>query len=107
MDELLAELREDAENAAADVTRAVARFVDAYAERQRVEQRMTSLCARIRIPRPGDIVGTRAEAAVREANRLLDAGGEVAPVPRVDPSHPRHAETVAELEPDAEIEPFA
>jgi hypothetical protein len=106
-DELLAELREDAENAAEDLNRACARVVDAYAERARVEQCVTSLCAIIRHPRPGDIAYTRAAAVAKEAETLLLEGGEAAPLPRVDPRQPRHAEAVAELDPDAEIEPVA
>jgi hypothetical protein len=107
LDELLGELAEDAQAAAAETNRACARLIDAYAERARVEQRVTSLCAIIRHPRPGDIVYTRAAAVAREAERLLAEGGEAAPLPRVDPREPRHGEMIGEVDPDAEIEQLA
>jgi hypothetical protein len=105
LDELLAELREDAENAAQDVNRAAARLVDAYDERMRVEQRTVSILSTVRRPtRPGAIRATRAEALARQANRLLSEGGEAAPLPRIDPREPLHGEQLAALDPDAEIE---
>jgi hypothetical protein len=107
LDELLGELREDAEAAAEAVNRAAARLVDAYHARMAVEQRVSSICAMVRLPRPGDIVYTRAAAVAREAERLLAEGGEAPPTPRNDPREPRHGEAIAELDPDAEVEQLA
>jgi hypothetical protein len=70
--------------------------IAAYRERMAVEARVTALCAIVRPPRPGDIVRTRSEALAREAERLLHAGGEAAPVPAVDPRQPRHG-AIAEV----------
>jgi hypothetical protein len=97
LDELLVELVDEAETAASAVDRACHALIAAYRERQAVEARVTALCAQVRIPRPGDIVRTRSEQVAREAERLLQAGGEAAPVPAVDPRQPRHGATIAEV----------
>lgn len=92
LDELLAEQAEDGEAAAEAVDRACQALVAAFRERQAVEQRVVGIAAMIRIPRVEDVARTRAEAVVAEANRLLDAGGEAAPLLRVDPRAPREGE---------------
>jgi len=89
LDELLGELVEDANAAAEDVNHAAQRLLDAYQQRQAVEQRVTALCGLVRpVTAPGAIRATRAEALAREAQRLLGEGGEVAPLPHVDPREP-------------------
>jgi chromosome segregation ATPase len=93
LDELLADLVDEAEAAATAVDRACHALITAYRERQAAESRVTELCAMVRPPRPGDIVRTRSEALAREAERLLAQGGEAAPVPAVDPRQPRHGTT--------------
>jgi chromosome segregation ATPase len=97
LDELLAELADEADAAASAVDRACHALITAYRERQAVESRVTELCALVRPPRPGDIVRTRSEALAREAERLLAQGGEAAPVPAVDPRQPRHGARIAEV----------
>jgi hypothetical protein len=98
LDELVAELEEDADAAADAVNRACGAVESAYLERQLVEQRLTALVGMVRIPRPGDISRTVAEDVRRAAADLLLAGGEQAPKLRVDPRKPRHPEAVAEVE---------
>jgi hypothetical protein len=97
LDALLNELHEDAEAAAAAVDAAAHGLVSSYHDRMLVEGRLTALCALVRIPRPGDVHRTRAEAVVREAERLLQQGGEQAPTLHVDPREPRHGATIAEV----------
>jgi len=94
----VAELHEDAEAAAEAVNRACRAVEAAYYERQAVEQRVTTVAAMVRVPRPGDVRRTKAEAVVRETNRLLAEGGEQAPTLTVDPRKPRHGETITETE---------
>jgi ElaB/YqjD/DUF883 family membrane-anchored ribosome-binding protein len=89
LDELLAEQTEDADAAAEAVNQAAQALVTAAAERQAVEARIASLCALVRTARPGDVMRSRARDAVREAQRLLAAGGERAPLAAVDPHRPR------------------
>jgi hypothetical protein len=96
--DLVDELHETADAAAQAVDRACHTLVSAYAERQAVEARVSALTAMVRNPRPGDVARTRAEAVVREANRLLEEGGEQSPRLVVDPRAPRHGETIAEAE---------
>jgi hypothetical protein len=92
LDELLAELHEDAEAAAEAVNRACRAVESAYYERAAVEQRVTTIAGMVRIPRRGDVQRSRAEAVVREATRFLEAGGEAPPFLTVDPRAPRHGE---------------
>jgi hypothetical protein len=103
LDQLLGELSEDAEAAANAVDTAAHRLVAAFHERMLVESRVTALCALIRTPRPGDVVPTRAEQAVREATRLLQTGGENAPLLHADPRQPRHG---ARIPDETETEPI-
>ena len=102
LDALLAELHEDAEASAAAVDAAAHQLVSSYHERMLVEARVTALCALVRPARPGDISRTRAEAVVREAERLL-AQGEQPPTLQVDPRKPRHGATIAD---ESEREPL-
>jgi hypothetical protein len=98
LDELVAELEQDGEDAAEALNRACRAVETAYLERQLVEQRLTSVVGMVRIPRPGDIQRTMAEGVRRAAGDLLMAGGEQAPKLRVDPRQPRHPEAIAEAE---------
>jgi hypothetical protein len=69
--ELLDELGEDGERAARAVDAGAAAILDAYAERARVEQAITTLAAMVRPPRVGDISRTRAEKLHAAASELL------------------------------------
>jgi chromosome segregation ATPase len=97
-DELRVEVEEDGEAAAKAFDRGCRDIEAAYLERARVEQALTSLVARIRPTRPGDIAHSRAEGVRREVAALLLAGGEQPPKLRVDPRQPRHGEAIAEAE---------
>jgi hypothetical protein len=77
---LLDELREDGEAAAAAVDAAAAAVVDAVQSRAAVEQATFKLLSTIRTTRPGDVQRSRSEGLAKEAGRLLDSGGERAPV---------------------------
>jgi len=79
-DALYSEIDEEAATAAEAVNRACRAVEAAFAERMDVERRLSSLVGMVRPARPGDIARTRAEAVVREANALLEAGGEAAPM---------------------------
>jgi hypothetical protein len=98
LDELVDELREDGKAAAESVDAACRALIDGYQHRMLVEQRLTSLLSMVRIPRVGDVTRTKADGVVAEANRLLESGGEQAPVMRVDPRAPRHGQAVADVE---------
>jgi hypothetical protein len=102
LNELLAEIGEDAEAAAADVDRACHRLVEAYGRRMEVDRQITVLAGQVRPVRPGDVRPTRAEEAVAAAAKLLQQGGEQAPTLVTDPREPRHAAPAipASLEPD-------
>jgi hypothetical protein len=95
LDELLAELHEDSNEAAGAVNRACRVLEAAYQERQAVEQNVTALAGMVRVPRPGDVQRTRAEAVVREANRLLAEGGEAPARLTVDPRAPARRDSRA------------
>jgi hypothetical protein len=91
-DELQAALREQGERAARRVDAAAAEIVAADAAWQALASQMSALASQLGRLRPGDHVHSRAEAVVREAARLLDVGGELAPDVR-DPRLPRYAAT--------------
>jgi hypothetical protein len=90
LDELLAEVAEDAEVAAEAVDTACQRVLDAYAERMAVEGRMFSLISVCWSPGATDVARTRAEAAAAAASALLMAGGERPPLLVNDPRPPEH-----------------
>ena len=98
LDALLAELTEEGAATAASVDAACHALVSAFHGRQQVESRLTALCALVRTPRVGDVGRTRAEQVVREAGKLLEAGGEMPPALRADPRQPRYAETLVEAD---------
>jgi phage shock protein A len=104
--ELLAELHENGEAAAEDVNRACRALGEAYLRRMDVERQVFALAAKAGIT-TADVARTKAEAVVSEANALLQAGGEQAPLLR----QPQHDEPAAEAEPeppaDVEAEPVA
>jgi hypothetical protein len=100
---LYGDLAEDAEAAAASVDSAARALVSAYHERMAVEQRVTALSAWVRAPHPGNVAGTRSEAVVREAERLLAEGGERAPLLRDDPRQAASVEPT--VTPEREPEP--
>jgi hypothetical protein len=91
LDELLADLGEEGLAATAAINEAAQSILDGFAARSDVERRTFELIAMLRRANPGDVERTRAEAVVREAHRLLEGGGEQAPVVLVDPREPRHA----------------
>jgi hypothetical protein len=95
-DALYAEVASDAEAAAEAVDRAANAFLGAFYERMAAERKVTALVSVVRPMRPGDIDATRAEQAVREVSRLLDSGGEAAPLLRHDPRAPRHGGPIPE-----------
>lgn len=96
-DALAEELAADGQAAATRVDDAARALIDAYGERQGVEQRVFTLAGAIRNPRPGDVRRTRAEAVVAEAEKLLQAGGEAPPALLADPRQPRHGTVAAEF----------
>jgi hypothetical protein len=102
-DALLAEREVDSRAAAERVTRACEELIAAHREREQAAHHMNALISVIRRVRPGELPWSRAEPAVREAAKLLDQGGERAPVPRVDPRTPQAEQMV----PPAPEPPFA
>jgi hypothetical protein len=82
-------------------------LIDAYAARQAVEQRVFALAGVVRTPRPGDVARTRAEAVAREAEALLQRGGEEAPALVTDPRQPRHGQAVAAGFPADDVDPWS
>jgi hypothetical protein len=94
--ELVAVLEEEGRAAADDLDAAAKAVVAAFGERQRVDQAISQLAAMVGRPRPGDVARSHGDAVVREANALLDAGGEVPPRLLHDPREPRHAGSLAE-----------
>jgi hypothetical protein len=102
LDELVAEIEEDGQDAAQALNRACRAVEDAYLQRMACEQRLTSVVGMVRIPRPGEIAFTRAEEVRRAAVALLMAGGEQPPTLKVDPREPRHS--TASVEPLGESE---
>jgi hypothetical protein len=105
--ELAAELHEDAEAAAERVDNACHALIAAYHERMLIEGRVIGISAMVRAPQLGDVARTKAEAVVSEANALLQAGGEQAPLLRNDPRQAQHDEPAAEAETEREPEPAA
>ena len=83
-------LRQEGDLAARAVDEAAAALVEAYRRWEDVLSRMTALSATIRPPRPGDWVRARGDVAAREAQRLVEQGGERQPDIR-DPRAPRSA----------------
>jgi hypothetical protein len=80
-EELSAELGEDAQRAVAAMNDALAAVERAYVEREAVSGRVCALAGVIRRPRPNEIKPSRCDAAARECQRVLEQGGEVAPLP--------------------------
>jgi hypothetical protein len=81
--ELAKEVEQDGKAAADAVDAAAGKLVAAYHERAIVSQRLDTLIAAINgTSQPGDVTPSRAEAVVREAERMLQTGGETPPVLR-------------------------
>ena len=81
--ELAKEVEKDGKAAADAVDAAAGKLVAAYQERARCSHRLDTLIATINgTSRSGDVTLSRAEAVVREAERLLQKGGEISPVIR-------------------------
>jgi hypothetical protein len=99
LDALIGELAEDATAAAGEVDAACRDLVTAYQHRQAVDGQTAALLALVRSARPGDVERTRAEQVVNQATRLLQQGGEMPPLVRVDPRAPRPGEVVDDGEP--------
>jgi hypothetical protein len=80
---LLGELGEDAVDAATALDAAAQGALDAYGRRMAVEQQTFALLALSgRSPDPDAIVRSRSDAFANEARRLLELGGERAPLLR-------------------------
>ena len=93
-DELVDELDEDAEAAAAQVTRVAEAIAGAVAERHRAARRVEGLAQLVfGHTTYGDVALSRADALARAADELLTAGGERGPTLRRD--LPRPVEDVA------------
>jgi hypothetical protein len=88
LDTLLAELTEDAERAAAKVNDSAADFLAAVEQRRTAEQRTAGLWSLVRQMTPNSIPATRSDTARVEVARLLDTGGETAPIVRVSQPAP-------------------
>jgi hypothetical protein len=80
LDTLLVELNEDGERAAAQVDASATDFLAAVEQRRAAEQRTAGLWSLVRPMKPNTIPPTRSDKAAVEVARLLDMGGETAPV---------------------------
>jgi hypothetical protein len=83
---LLAELTEDAERAAAGVNESANDFLAAVEQRRATEQRTAGLWSLVRRVEPNSFPASRSDEAAVQVRRLVDTGGETAPVLRV--AHP-------------------
>jgi hypothetical protein len=88
--ELVGELEVASEAVAARLTAAAQQLVDAYVERERIAGQISRLASSVGRLYPGDVQRSAAEPAVREAQRLIEQGGEVPPVLGRDPRVPRY-----------------
>jgi hypothetical protein len=77
--ELVAELEEDGEAAAAEVDQAAQAFLAAVARRAEAERALIATVALTRRMNPNDVSRSRADEARRAVEALLAAGGETAP----------------------------
>jgi hypothetical protein len=98
----LVQVRQADGAAAADrINAAATELLAAYGEWNRIATGISGLAALVWTVRPGDVSTTRCEALAKEASRLLQEGGEVAPAlrrdPRTDPAVP------VEVEPEPEV----
>ena len=80
LDTLLVELNEDGERAAAQVDASATDFLAAVEQRRAAEERTAGLWSLVRRMEPNSIPPTRSDKAAVEVARLLDVGGETAPV---------------------------
>jgi hypothetical protein len=90
LSELVADLEQEGEVAAANVTAAAEAVVTAHQERERIAGEMGALVSQVARPRPGDVSYSRADQVVRAASDLIQAGGEEPPRLRRDPRQPTH-----------------
>jgi chromosome segregation ATPase len=98
--ELLAELEEDGAEASRKVNDAAATLVEAAHERDTCSKRVDALVTAVRgQSKFGDVVISRGEAVLREAERMLSEGGEVAPTLRPE-LVPREGVTADEPQPE-------
>jgi chromosome segregation ATPase len=100
LDELVAEKERDGEVAAARVTEHAEALLAAYHERERVAGEIATLVSTVARLHPGDLAFSRAEAAARACQDLVESGGEAPPQLQRDPRQPRHgalAEAEAEV----------
>jgi hypothetical protein len=81
--ELVEEIEQDGAAAARAVDAAAETLVAAYLERAAASQRLDTLIASVNgASRFGDVALSRADAIFREASRMLQEGGEAAPIVR-------------------------
>jgi len=88
--ELVQARQVDGQAAADRINSAVSEMLAAYAEWAAVSQEISTLLSLVGPVRPGDVSFTRSEALAREASRLVQQGGEQAPVLRHSPGVPQH-----------------
>jgi hypothetical protein len=92
LDELVADLEQDGEAAAARLTEHARGIGAALSERERIAGEISSLISMIGRVEPGDVSRSRAEALARAASNLITEGGEDPPRLVRDPRVPRHGE---------------
>jgi hypothetical protein len=91
-DSLAGEVEQDARDAAERVDAALGELVAAYREREAIVGRFNVLIGAVGRVEPGMVPFSRCEPVVRAAERVLEAGGEVPPIPKRDPRGPIHGE---------------
>jgi hypothetical protein len=89
LSELVEALEEDGRIAVATLNATAEAMVTAFIERERIAHEISVMAGSVGRIHPGDVSFTHAEALVREARALVDAGGEAPPVLRHDPREPR------------------
>jgi hypothetical protein len=82
--ELVEDKEADGRAVAARVDGAAGTLISLNAELQGVAREIAALASQVGVLQPGDVAFSRAEALVREAQRLVANGGEAAPVLRRD-----------------------
>lgn len=90
LDELVADLEVEGAAAAARLTDAAEAMLAAHTERERIAREIAERCSLVTRVHPDDVSRSKAEALVRAAADLLQAGGEEPPRLLRDPRRPRH-----------------
>jgi hypothetical protein len=91
LSELVAALEADGAAAASRLNAACEALVAAYGERESVARQIAAVVGQSGGMRPGDVSGSSADGLAREAQRLIQAGGEQGPMLRRD-RYPRLVE---------------